>query len=157
MSYRNISSYNDYSNKYEELDHGQSVVIHNPIDYQPTFQHSKWKQTMKKKFSIILLVAKLPKATAMLFAEIDMNLIRGSNVADIGSPKSSSVRSRAAKELIDLKIAKRAGVNKFMLSPEIRVPSGNRIHAEVEKWNMLEPKTSIIPPDRRIKPPTKGE
>ncbi len=156
MSYPNIPPDSSFFNGIEELAPGEFRTFLNPSNYQPTFQHSKWKPTMKNKFSIIELVADLPKPVARFLAEVDLNLPRASNIANIGSPKSSSKRSVAFKHLRNMKILKRAGKNKFMISPVFRIPPGGRVHVEVDMWNSLSPTDeTITAPPMRKKPPTK--
>ncbi len=147
---------NFYGNgKVRDLLPGETGGYHNPVDYQSIFPHTKWKKTMKgKKFSMIDFVADMPKPVAKLFAEIDINRKRGTNTADLGSPVDSSGRSKAFKHLRKLKVAKRAGRNKFMISPGFRIPSGTSIIRLVDEWNSLEPTDeTLVPPPIKKKPP----
>lgn len=149
-----------YSNSdYEVLAPGQSKIIYNPSTYQSVFRHTKWRETMTnrstgKKEGVLTFMANLPKPTARFLAQIDESRSRGSNVGDVGSATSKTEtknRSIAFKQLRELEILKRAGRNKFMISPKFLIPNGPSIIEQVHLWNSLQPTDEIItaPPIRK--------
>ena len=157
MSTQNIPQYDIYGNVTNTILQGKSLVIYNPSTYQSTFTHTKWKKTMTskgKEFSIIDFIADMPKPVAKFLGAVDLHTKRASNISDIGSPKDASLRSRAFKYLRKMKILKRAGRNKFMISPAFKIPAGGSVLAEVDLWNSLKPTDETIePPPMKKKSP----